>query len=373
MVSVGRPTWAEVDLSAIRRNIMALKSLVSPPTRFCAVVKADGYGHGAIAVAGEAIKAGADYLAVAILDEALILRSAGFTGPLLILGYTPPRQAHLVAENGLTQTIYNLEQAEALSGAAQALGLMAKVHLKVDTGMGRLGVRPADAPDFAVAVDRLPNLIVEGVYTHFAKADSRDKAHALKQFDAFRSALTGIRDRELTIPIRHCANSAATLDLPETHLDMVRAGISMYGFWPSDETTKPIDLTAAMRLKTTVALLKHVPAGTPLSYGCTYVTEAEADIATLPVGYADGWTRMLSGRGAKALVAGQRAPVVGRICMDPCLIDGTGIPGVAEGDEVLLFGGPDLPAEEVAGLLGTINYEIVCMVGKRVPRVYFGG
>ncbi len=372
MVSVGRLTRAEVDLSAIRRNVLSFRSLIAPTTRFCAVVKADGYGHGAAAVAGAALRAGADHLAVAILDEALSLRAAGFTGPILILGHTPARQAHLVAENGLTQTIYSLEQAEALAGAADALGLLAKVHLKVDTGMGRLGVTPDAAPDFAKTVDRLPGLITEGVYTHFAQADSRDKAHALKQFDAFRGVLTALKDRGLDIPVKHCANSAATLDLPETHLDMVRVGISLYGLSPSAETTRPIDLTPAMRLKTGIVLLKRVPAGTPLSYGCTCVTEVPSDIATLPVGYADGWPRSLSGR-AHVLVGGQRAPVVGRICMDQCLVDVTGIPGVADGDDVLLFGGPELPVEEAAGLLGTINYEMVCLVGKRVPRVYFGG
>ena len=371
MVSVGRPTRAEVDLSAIRRNVLALKSLTKPGTRFCAVVKADGYGHGAPAVAAEAIRAGADYLAVAVLDEALILRAAGFTGPLLILGYTPPAQAHLVAENGLTQTIYNLAQAEALAGAGAGLGVPVKVHLKVDTGMGRLGVRPGEAADFAAAVDKFKNLIIEGVYTHYAKADSFDKTHALQQFEAFSQALESIKGRGLAIPIRHSANSAALLDLPQTHLDMVRAGISLYGFWPSEETTHPVELTPAMRLKTRLAMLKDVPAGTTVSYGCTYVTPGPARLGTLPVGYADGWTRMLSGK-AQVVVGGQRAPVVGRICMDQCMIDVTHIQGLSEGDDVLLFGGPELPAEEVARHLGTINYEVVCMVGKRVPRVYFG-
>ena len=372
MFSVGRPTRAEIDLSAIRHNVKALKSLTRPGARFCAVVKADGYGHGAAQVAAEALSAGADFLAVAVLDEALILRAAGFTGPILILGYTPPQQAHLVAENGLSQTIFNLQQAEALSQAAEALGLLAKVHLKVDTGMGRLGVPPGQAADFAVGADRCRNLLIEGVFTHFATADSRDKTYALKQFAAFKEALSAIEGRGISIPIRHAANSAALLDLPETHLDMVRAGIALYGLWPSEETGRPIELKPAMRFKTVIAQLKEVPAGTALSYGCTYVTPAPARIATLPVGYADGWTRRLSGR-ARVLVGGRSAPLVGRICMDQCLADVSAIEGLREGDEVLLFGGPELPAEEPAALLETINYEITCMVHKRVPRVYLGG
>ena len=372
MSLLGRPTRAEVDLSAISGNVTALKSLLKPGIRFCAVVKADGYGHGAAAVAAQALRSGADYLAVAIVDEALELRAAGLTAPILILGYTPPAQAHLVAENGLTQTIYNQTQAEALAGAGQALGLMVKIHLKVDTGMGRLGLPPDQAADLAIEVDRRPNLFLEGVYTHFAKADSTDKSSARRQLRAFEGALSAISGRGLAIPIRHAANSAALLDLPESHLDMVRAGISLYGLWPSEEVARPVDLKPALRFKTRIAQLKRVPAGTPLSYGETFVTARESLVATLPVGYADGWSRRLSHQ-AQVSVSGRKAPIVGRICMDQCLADVTDIPGLAEGDEVLLFGGPELPVEEAAALLGTINYELVCMVAKRVPRIYLGG
>ena len=371
ITSAGRLTRAEIDLSAIERNVAAFKSLLRPGASLCAVVKADGYGHGAEAAARAALKAGADRLAVAIADEALSLRAAGFTEDLLILGHTPPWQARLVAENNLIQTIFNLEQAEALAQAAEAAGRRVRAHLKIDTGMGRLGVSPGEAADFAVNVGRHPGLVTEGVFTHFAQADSSDKTHARRQFAAFRGALDSIAGRGLSIPIKHCANSAATLDLPETHLDMVRVGISLYGLWPSPETSRPIELVPAMRLKTAIAQLKRVPAGMALSYGGTHVTTAETDLATLPVGYADGFPRRLSNRG-QVLVGGRRAPIVGRVCMDQCLVDVTGLPSPAEGDEVLLFGGPELPAEEVAGLLGTINYELVCLVGKRVPRVYMG-
>jgi alanine racemase len=335
------------------------------------VVKADGYGHGAAAVARAALAAGAEHLAVAILDEALLLREAGFTGPILILGCTPLSAAPLVAANRLTQTIWDMDQARALAAAAAALGLRARVHLKIDTGMGRLGGTPDEAGPLAAALGRLPDLDLEGAFTHFAQADALDKAPALKQFAAFEKALQAIGDQGVTLAIRHAANSAATLEMPRTHLDMVRVGISLYGLVPSDECGGSAPLRPAMRFKTRVAFLKDVPAGTPLSYGGTYVTPGPARIATLPVGYADGWTRMLTGK-AEVVLRGSRAKVVGRICMDQCLADVTGLEGLAAGDEVLLFGGPELPAEEVAARLGTINYEIVCMVGRRVPRIYQG-
>lgn len=372
MFSSMRPTRAEVDLAAVRRNASALRSLLKPGVKFCAVVKADGYGHGAARVAEQALGAGADYLAVAILDEALALRAQGFDCPILVLGYTPVEHARTVVAGGLTQTIFNMEQAVALSAAAGALGLVAKVHLKVDSGMCRLGVMPEQAADFAQGVENLNNIYVEGIYTHFAQADSADKTSARGQLEAFKYALDSVRAAGVDIPIKHCANSAALLDLPEAHMDMVRAGISLYGLWPSGETTRPVELVPAMRFKTKVAMLKTVPAGTPISYGWIYRTPEESVIATLPVGYADGWTRMLSGK-AHVLAAGQRVPLVGRICMDQCMIDVTGVQNLKEGDDVLLFGGPELPVEEAASLLETISYELVCMVGKRVPRVYING
>jgi alanine racemase len=339
--------------------------------KLCAVVKADGYGHGAAAVARQAVAAGADYLAVAILDEALRLRRHGFQEPILILGYTPAAQARLVAGHALTQTVFDLDDAHALSQAASAAGKTVKVHLKIETGMGRLGVRPEDAPEFAMAVAKLPFLELEGLFTHFAMADSRDTQYTRRQFHTFMAAKNAVASRGLTIPISHCANSAAILTAPEMQLDMVRAGIIIYGLWPSSEIIGPvIDPRPAMKLKAGIAMIKSVPAGTSLSYGGAFKTVRPSRIATLPVGYADGWTRMLSGR-AEVLVEGRRAPVVGRICMDQCLVDITDLPEhINRSSEVLLFGGPELPVESVASKLKTINYEIVCMVGKRVPRLY---
>lgn len=256
-----------------------------------------------------------------------------------------------------------------MATAADSIGSNVKVHLKVDTGMGRLGIQVEDAANFARKISSYNNIIVEGIYTHFAKADSRDKDSTRSQFAAFKIALDAIKACGVKIPIKHCANSAALLDMPETHLDMVRAGISLYGLYPSAETSKAVNLIPAMRFKTQIAMLKKVRADTPISYGWTYRTSQEAVIATLPVGYADVWTRMLN-RGAQVSICGKKAPVVGRICMDQCMVDVSEIPGATEGEDVLLFGGLELPVEDVASSLDTINYEVVCMVSQRVPRIY---
>ncbi|MGL4209653.1 MAG: alanine racemase [Candidatus Adiutrix sp.] len=360
--------WAEINQTAIKQNIQNIKTILSPHTKLCAVVKADGYGHGAVLIAKEAISAGAEYLAVAMASEAMVLRESGLTAPILMMGYSPPEYGEKLIEGNFTQSIFNLKQAQALNTVAQIRGQSAKVHLKIDTGMGRLGVSPEKAANLACEVAQLPNIELEGVFTHFATADMGDKTLALKQFSAFEGAILEIEKKGLKIPLKHCANSAATLDLPQTHLDMVRCGIIIYGLWPSSETSRPILLQPAMSLKTIVTQLKNVPTGTSLSYGATYVTTSPARIATLNIGYADGWSRKLSGV-ASIVIRGQRAPLVGRICMDQCLADVSHIAGVAEGDEVLLFGPPLLPVEEVASHLETINYEIVCMVGKRVPRI----
>jgi alanine racemase len=364
-----RPVWIEVDLTAIAHNVREIRSLLSVNTQLCAVVKADAYGHGAIPVAKTVLEAGADQLAVAILSEGIELRRAGINAPILILGYTPAVQASQVVTNRLSQTIFSWQMAKNLSDAATFLGEKVKVHIKIDTGMSRIGVLPKDAADFAASVAMLPNLEIEGVYTHFATADSSNKEFCKQQFACFQEILAAIAERGIQVALRHCANSAATIDMPETHLDMVRTGIILYGLLPSTELTKKIELLPAMKFKARVAYLKELPSGTPISYGCTYITDCPKSIVTLPVGYADGWSRLLSNKG-KVLIQGCRAPLVGRICMDQCMADVTDIPNVALDDEVLLFGGQDLSVEEVAEELGSINYEVVCMVGKRVPRFY---
>ncbi|SPF51709.1 Alanine racemase [Candidatus Desulfosporosinus infrequens] len=267
------------------------------------------------------------------------------------------------------QTIFSMELAQALSRAAVAAGKTVNVHIKIDTGMGRIGIQPQDAGEFAEAVAGLPGIQIEGVFSHFSTSDSADKSFTYKQYYQFMEALQHIEEKGIQIPIRHIANSAAVLDLPEMHLDMVRPGIILYGLWPSDEVTRSIELRPAMKFKAQVCFAKNLPVEASISYGRTYFTDKTSRIATLPVGYADGWSRML-GNQAHVVVRGQRAPLVGRVCMDQCMIDITHIPDVKTGDEVLLFGGADLPVEEVAEYMGTINYEIVCMVGKRVPRLY---
>ncbi|HEY3424917.1 MAG TPA: alanine racemase [Negativicutes bacterium] len=364
-----RPVWAEIDLTAISHNVKQIKALLKPKVKFCAVVKADAYGHGVLAVARTVLQAGADQLAVAILNEALELRRAGFTVPILVLGYTPSSQAALVVENDITQTVYSLEAAQALSAATVAAGKKAKIHLKVETGMGRIGIFPEKAGELAAMLVALPGIELEGVFSHFATADSLDQSFTYQQYAEFNKALTAIAAQGITIPVKHIANSAATLELPEMQLDMVRPGIILYGLWPSADMKQSIELRPAMRFKAQVGFVKEVAADVSISYGRTYVTKQSSRIATLPVGYADGWTRLMAGK-AHVVIRGQRAPLVGRVCMDQCMVDVTQIPAVTIGDTALLFGGPELPAEEVAEHMGTINYEIVCMVGKRVPRFY---
>lgn len=364
-----RPVWAEIDLTAIAHNIRTIKKLLQPGTKFCAVVKANAYGHGAVPVAQIAVREGVDYLAVAILNEAVELRKSGIQLPILILGYTPPRQADLLVNYDITQTVFSSDMAIALSKAAVAAQKTAKVHMKIDTGMSRIGIQPEEAGEFAAMMQRLPGIELEGVFSHFASADNKDKIFADIQFERFTQALATIESRGIVIPIKHIANSAATLDLPETHLDMVRPGIILYGLQPSKEIEKTIDLRPAMKLKAEICYVKMLPTNVPIGYGRTFVTTRESCIATLPLGYADGWSRLLSGK-ARVLINGQYAPLVGKVCMDQCMVDVTDIPNVTPGNEVLLFGLPELPIEEVAFHMKTINYEIVCMVGKRVPRYY---
>ncbi len=366
---IERPAWAKIDLGAVRHNVHEIKTLLQPATQLCAVVKADAYGHGAVRVAKAALEAGADCLAVAILSEARELRAAGFNERILILGYTPPSQAVQVVADNIDQTVFTLEAAQALSQAAVLAGVPARVHIKVDTGMTRIGVDWEDAAAFTEAVSRLPGIIIEGIFSHFASADCLDKAYTLEQFRRFMQAVSEVEQQGIQIPIKHIANSAAILDLPQTHLTMVRAGIILYGLWPSNEVQQSIALQPAMEFKALVSYVKEVPAGSAISYGCTYVTKRTSRIATLPVGYADGWTRRLA-ESSSVLIKGRRAKVVGRICMDQFMVDVTDIADVQTGDEALLFGGRQLPVDEIAGCLGTINYEIVSTVGNRVPRIY---
>lgn len=367
------PIWAEIDLNAIVHNLNEVKRVIKPGARIMAVLKANAYGHGAVKVAQTALASGADYLAVARLDEALTLRRHGIESPILVFGYIPPEHYPDSVKNSITHTVYTLEMARQLNKTAEEAGIQAKVHIKIDTGMGRLGFIPGQqALEEIKQLAGMTNLNVEGIYTHFADADNDDKTYTKIQFEKFMQLLSKLEIEGINFPLRHAANSAAVIDHPETHLDMVRPGIMLYGLYPSEKVQKhKVKLKPAMSLKTRVGHVKRVPPGTHISYGCTYCTDKETTIATLPLGYADGYTRMLDD--GEVLVHGVRAPVVGRICMDQCMINVGHIHNVKTGDEVVVFGcqeGKCLPVEELAEKLGTINYELVCMISSRVPRVY---
>lgn len=368
------PVWAEVDLSAVAHNVREIRRVVGSSIRVMAIVKADAYGHGAGEVSKTALAGGADWLGVARLAEGIALRKAGLDAPILVLGHTPPEQAAEVAHYELAQTVYTCEMASDLAAAAEREGRKVRVHVKIDTGMGRIGwVADSPAIPEILSIAGLPGLEIEGIFTHFATADSKNKNYARVQLDRFLAAVEALRKGGLEIPLKHAANSAALLEMPETRLDMVRPGIILYGLLPSGEIDRTlINLRPAMSLKARVAYVKNVPAGFKVSYGCTFISSKPTTIATLPLGYADGYSRLLSSKG-EVLIHGRRAPVAGRICMDHLMVDVGHIPGVEIGDEAVLFGrqgDAGIAADEIAVRLGTINYEVVCMVSHRVPRIF---
>lgn len=372
---MNRPVWAEVDLDAIAQNILTVKKWIGKDTNIMAVVKANAYGHGAIPVAATCLAHGVDSFAVSILAEGLELRQSGFQQPILIMGYTPPEGNQLLIENQLSQSIFSLEQAIALSQKAEQLGVKVAVHLKIDTGMGRVGFFAHQFTEI-LAVCQLPGLIVEGIFTHFAAADTTDSTYTKKQLSIFNQLINQLASEGIKPRHIHAANSAGIIQYPETHFNLVRAGLMLYGMYPSAEVKNQqlLQLKPAMTFKAKIAFIKNVKKGTSIGYGCTFTTERDGVIATLPLGYADGYSRHLSNCG-KVLVNGKIAPVVGRVCMDQIMIDVTHLPEVKVGDEVILFGhdskGTALPVEKIAQLAQTINYEIVCQVSYRVPRRYF--
>lgn len=371
-----RPVWAEINLDNLAHNMREVKRTVKEGTLITAVVKANAYGHGSIYAAKTFLENGADRLAVATLSEAIELRKAGIDVPILILGYTPTSQYPLVIEHDITQAIYNLESARAFSQAAEKLNKTGLLHIKIDSGMGRIGFLPTDeAINDIIEISKLANIKVEGIFTHFARADEKDKRYTNLQYDRFMSVINKLEEKGLSIPIKHVANSAAIIDLPDFNLNMVRAGIMLYGYYPSEEVYKDrVNLIPAMSLKARVSHIKRVPKNTGISYGQIFVTERESKIATIPIGYADGFTRMLSSK-VEVSVKGKKVPVVGRICMDQCMLDVTEIDDLNIGDEVVIFGYEkgSLNADDIANMLGTISYEILCMVSRRVPRVYVQG
>ncbi len=369
-----RPTWVEIDLSAIANNTQRIQALVGPRVRILASLKADAYGHGALKVARTVLHNGASMIGVATVSEATPLREAGINAPMLVFGYVPHWQMREAVRLELSITLYSVEAAQALSRAAQALKKSVNVHIKVDSGMGRLGIRaeePENVLQLAQEVERLPGLVLEGIFTHFAMADSADLAHARLQLNRFRHVLEVLERKGIRPPLIHAANSAAILSLPEAHFDMVRPGIALYGLDPSAEVRLPEGFRPALSFKTQVGQVKLIPAGECISYGCTFTTDRLTTVAILPVGYADGFRRAPANWGS-VLIHGQEAPLLGRVCMDQCIVDVSHIPQIRVGDEVVLIGRQGqatLTAEQVAQRLGTINYEVVSEILARVPRV----
>ena len=372
-------TWAEIDLDAVTDNFRAIRSFVRPGCRMLVTVKADAYGHGAPEIAREFENAGADYFGVSNLEEAMQLRGSGIRRPILILGYTPASSAGTLISQQITQTVFGTEYARALSDEAVRAGGRVKVHLAVDTGMSRIGFVIHGEADEAACADAmappaaLPGLATGGVFTPIAVSDEPDNPFTRGQYGRFTRAIELCGERGVHFAIRHCCNSAGLLNFPDMQLDMVRPGIILYGLTPAAGMPMPIRLKPAMALKSVLFQTKILTADTPVSYGMIYRTPAARTLGTVPIGYADGFCRCLSNR-ADVLVAGHRARIVGRVCMDQCMADVTEISDARTGSEVTVIGrdgGEEITAEEFAAWNGTINYEVVCLIGKRVPRVFY--
>ena len=380
MINNMQRSWAEVNLDAIEHNVKQIKGLLKKDVKLMGVVKADAYGHGFEETASTILKSGADELAVACADEAIQLRKNGFGVPILILGNTSSDMASDLIKYDIMPCVYNTDFAEYLSKEAALQGKTAKIHIKIDTGMGRIGFLYDDSPANRAAaindilrISMLPNIKIEGMFTHFATSDEADDTYTHMQFERFKNLAAKLEEVGISIPSKHVCNSAAIMRFPEMQLDMVRAGVIMYGMYPSEDVDKSVlDLIPAMSFKTRVIHVKEVDEGSCISYGRTFRAPKRMKIATLAVGYADGYSRLLSGK-VDVLVDGQRAKQIGRICMDQCMIDVTNVNNINVGDEVTLFGnaGKDnLPIEYIAEKFGTINYEISCIIGKRIPRIY---
>lgn len=371
-----RPVWAEVDLDCIEHNIREIKKVVRDK-KIIAVVKADAYGHGAVDIAPILIKEGADKLAVAVITEALELRKNDIQAPVLILGYTPINLAKDLLKYNIEQTVYTLEYAESLSSIAKEMGAALDIHIAVDTGMGRIGFIPDEKSiEEIVKISNIDNLNIKGIFTHFATADENDKEYTNLQMNKFKEFCEKLENLGVDLGDKHLSNSAAILDMEVAYFDAVRPGIILYGYYPSNEVKKDkIKLMPALTLKSNVVHVKELPEGEYISYGRTFKTNRISKIATLPIGYADGYSRALNGK-AKVIINGKLAPVVGRICMDQCMVDVTDIGKVSLDDEVILLGkqcDTKFDADDIAREIDTINYEIICMIGKRVPRLYKRG
>ena len=373
-MKIYRPSWVEISLENLRHNCRIAKQLAGEHVKVAAVVKANGYGHGAVEVSKACLEAGADYLAVAMLSEAMVLREAGFTCPILILGWTPEEGYETAIQHDIAMALYNEQEAECLNQKALNLGKTAKVHLKLDTGMSRIGVQ-ADEKGLTTAqkILSLPGIVTEGMFSHFSKADEADKAFALGQVETFQRFAKQLEERTGTrIPIYHMAGSAGTIDISEGHFDMVRPGIMLYGYQPSDEMHHIADLKPALTWKARVAHIKTLTAGRLIGYNGTFELQQDTLVATIPVGYADGYNRLLSNNGY-VICRGKKLPIIGKVCMDQFMVDASELPDLQPGDEIILLGeadGVSISVTEMAHHLHTIEHEITCGIAARVPRVY---
>ena len=367
--------YAEINLENIRKNIQSVREIVTPNVKIMAVIKADGYGHGAIQCA-DATRNFADAYAVATIDEALELRYSGVDKEILVLGYIFPNQYEKAIANDISITVFNLQSAKDISDVAVRLGKDAIIHIAVDTGMGRIGFIPCDeSVDAIIELSEYPHLIIEGIFSHFATADEKDKEYSYNQLKKFRHFISKLDEHNVKINTIHIDNSAAVTELPDSHFDMVRIGIILYGLYPSCDVDRgKIKLYPAMSLKSSVVNVKTIKSGDCVSYGCHFLAKKDTCVATVSVGYADGYPRLLSNKG-RVIVNGKYAPVIGNVCMDQIMIDVTEIDDVEIGTDVILLGkqgDAEITADEIASFAETINYEIVCGVSKRVPRIYIG-
>lgn len=369
---------ADIDLDAFRFNLDSIKKNINENTQIITVLKADGYGHGAVPLAKEAEKEERVWgIAVATVEEALELRRGGIKKPLLILGYTYQEDYDLIAAEELRPTVFKLSMAQELSRAALRKNKTVKIHIKIDTGMSRIGYRDLEksVPEI-LEISRLPGLEIEGLFTHFARADEKETTPAYQQLEKYQAFQKALKEAGLKIPLCHCSNSAGIIRMPEANMDAVRAGIILYGLYPSEKVEKePVPLKPLMTLKSHIAYIKTLEPGVQISYGGTYTTQKETRVATIPVGYADGYARSLSNKGW-VLIRGKKAPILGRVCMDQFMVDVTDIPEARELDEVMLLGksqDQQITMEELGELSGRFNYEFACCISKRVPRIYFKG
>lgn len=367
-----RPTWVEIDLNALRHNLLAVKKRVGPQIKILGIVKADAYGHGDYEVSRVLLNNGVEMLGIAILEEGIQLRDKGINAPLLILGGIFEEQIDSIIHYDLIPTVYDLKLAEVLSKKAAYFNKKLKVHVYVDTGMGSIGVKHDNAVEFVKFVKDLKNLIIEGIYTHCSSSDEKDSAFTNLQIKRFRDVLDALDTSKVRIPLRHMANSGAILGYPESYFNTVRPGLSLYGLYPSEDVSRDIGIRPVMSFKTRIIHIKDMESGDVVGYSRVYRIAKPTRVATLPLGYDDGYNRLLSNQG-EVIIRGKRASIIGRVCMDQCFVDVTNIKDVFVGDEVVLYGSQaqeTISVESIAKQLNTIPYEVTCSISKRVPKIY---